>query len=279
MAELSKRMRAVADFVPAGCVAADIGCDHGFVSIYLVRQGICPRVFAADVRTGPLARAKEHIAQAGLYDYITTVLSDGVKEVPIGCAGGAETIIAAGMGGKLIVRILSDVPQKTRALRCAVLQPQSEIALVRRWLSQNRFVIAAETMVYEEGKYYPVLLAYNDRFPENAEAVSRAKKRHEVLTGRMDKAGFSPQQCREAMEWLGEGLIAGKSPVLSAFLLHTMEKDRELLEKMPPLEEMPSGVRDCDVKEGSDGGRVAKRREELSGRIALAGKVLELMDA
>ena len=95
----------------------------------------------------------------------------------------------------------------------------------------------------------------------------------------MGKAGFSPQQCREAREWLGEGMMAGKSPVVSAFLLPTMEQDRELLEKMPPLEETPSGVRDCDVKEGSRGGRVAKRREELSGRIALAGKVLELMDA
>ena len=78
MAELSKRMRAVADFVPAGNIAADIGCDHGFVSIFLVERGICPRVFAADVRTGPLMRAKEHIDREGLLSYITPILSDGL---------------------------------------------------------------------------------------------------------------------------------------------------------------------------------------------------------
>ena len=106
-------MRAVADFVPPGYIAADVGCDHGFVSIFLAERGICPGVFAADVRTGPLMRAKEHIERAGLTDYITPVLSDGLKEVPVGGETGAQVMIAAGMGGKLAVRILSDAPEKT----------------------------------------------------------------------------------------------------------------------------------------------------------------------
>jgi len=74
--ELSERMQAVSALVPKGHVAADIGCDHGFVSIDLVQRSICPHVYAADVRKGPLDRAKEHIASCGLKDKITAVLSE-----------------------------------------------------------------------------------------------------------------------------------------------------------------------------------------------------------
>ena len=111
--ELSERMQAVSALVPKGHVAADIGCDHGFVSIDLVQRSICPHVYAADVRKGPLDRAKEHIASCGLKDKITAVLSDGLKEVPV-CGSGADGFIAAGMGGKLIVSILTAVPICTR---------------------------------------------------------------------------------------------------------------------------------------------------------------------
>ena len=90
--ELSKRMRAVAGMVPHGYVAADIGCDHGFVSICLVREKICPRVIAADVRPGPLSRAKEHIAQSGLTGAIETVLSDGLEHVPTGTRSGISAL-------------------------------------------------------------------------------------------------------------------------------------------------------------------------------------------
>lgn len=267
MTELSKRMRAVADFVPPGYIAADVGCDHGFVSIFLAERGICPGVFAADVRTGPLMRAKEHIERAGLTDYITPVLSDGLKEVPVGGGTGAQVMIAAGMGGKLAVRILSDAPEKTERLLCAVLQPQSEIALVRRWLSENRFAVTAEEMVYEEGKYYPVLLARNCRCPENAAEISRAQERERLLEKRLEGAGLSGAERQEAGEWLGRQLMSQKSPVLPAFLRHTIEKDGELLRNMPP----------CS-REGEGDGRIAKRREELSRRIRLAERVLEMME-
>ena len=72
---LSKRLQALACMVTPGRRVVDVGCDHGFVSIYLVQRGISPRVLAMDVRMGPLSRAKEHIAEAGLGGYIETRLS------------------------------------------------------------------------------------------------------------------------------------------------------------------------------------------------------------
>ena len=68
--ELSKRLNTIASFVTEGCCAADIGTDHGYIPIYLVRQGICPRAFAMDINAGPLERAKQHIAEMGAADRI-----------------------------------------------------------------------------------------------------------------------------------------------------------------------------------------------------------------
>ena len=79
--ELSKRMKAIADMVPKSSVVADVGCDHGFVSIWLVQNAVAEKVIAMDVNKGPLARAKEHVGAFGLEEYIDLRLSDGLAEV------------------------------------------------------------------------------------------------------------------------------------------------------------------------------------------------------
>lgn len=281
--ELSKRMQAVAGLVPAGHIVADVGCDHGFVAIYLVQEGICAHVYAADVRSGPLQRAKKHIAENGLEDRITTVLSDGLKKVPVGmcsqsCRGiqqdggpqdngaaGADIMIAAGMGGRLTIRILSDVPKKTAQLSEVILEPQSEVWLVRRWLGENGFVIIAEEMVLEEGKYYPVIRAANGAAGKS-EAAKEAVKRQENLKSQMAAAGLTDREIETAFERFGPMLILKKSAVLLSFLEHTIEKDNELLEKMP----------DSEAAEKAE--RIRRRVGELQERIRLAQSMLKLLE-
>lgn len=153
---LSNRMAAVADLVPKGSAVCDIGCDHGFIAIYLAEKGICPKVIAMDVNKGPLFRAREHIESAGLSSYIETRLSDGLEKLE---PGEADCMIAAGMGGRLTVKILSDYPEKRKSLRFLVLQPQSETAFVRRFLRENGFAIRREDMAFEDGKFYPMMFA------------------------------------------------------------------------------------------------------------------------
>ena len=63
--ELSKRLHMVASMVEKGSIPADVGCDHGYVAVYLIREGVCPRVFAMDVNEGPLERAREHVEEFG----------------------------------------------------------------------------------------------------------------------------------------------------------------------------------------------------------------------
>ena len=182
--QLSERLRAVGALVTSGGTLADIGTDHAYIPIYLIQTGAVSRAIAMDVNPGPLSRAREHIAQYGLQCAIETRLSDGLAALR---PGEADSIVIAGMGGALMTRILDEGrdrlngvseqtggccsgadncadPQaehrgKGRGCRELILQPQSEIWLVRGWLDRNGWEIVREDMVCEDGKYYPMMRA------------------------------------------------------------------------------------------------------------------------
>lgn len=151
---LSERLLAVVSMVTVGNRVCDVGCDHGFVSIYLIMQHISPSVLAMDVRSGPLSAAREHIADYGLSSLIETRLSNGLHNYNI---GEADTLICAGMGGKLMRKILSDNKDKTASFKELILQPQSELEDFRRWLRGQGYRITDEKMVEEDGKFYPMM--------------------------------------------------------------------------------------------------------------------------
>lgn len=163
--ELSNRLAAVAGFVQEGASVADIGTDHGYIPIYLVEQKIADRVIAADIHQGPLQRADMHVAGCGLSGRIETRLSDGLKGFQ---AGEIDTMIAAGMGGGLIIRILDEGRAVVDSLEACILQPQSEIGKVRKYLALHGLVIEREDMVEEDGKFYPVMRVVHGE-PENYE--------------------------------------------------------------------------------------------------------------
>lgn len=154
--KLSKRLQRVVANVQSNGVVADIGCDHGFTSIYLVQSHKAAGAIALDINQGPLARAKEHILQYGLEDKIALRLSDGAKEL---LPGEADTLLISGMGGALIRRILLESREVTETAKELVLSPQSEIFLVRKCLHELGFQIAAEEMVLDQGKYYVIIRA------------------------------------------------------------------------------------------------------------------------
>lgn len=163
MVQLSKRLLAVASLVTRGNVVADIGCDHAYTSIYLCEQGISPSVIAMDVRTGPLERAKENIKRYDLQSKISLRLSDGLETLS---PGEADTVLLAGMGGILMMKILTDYPTTTASVKELILQPQSEIAEVRRFLHKSGYQIAMEQMVKEDGKFYVMMRATKTELPE-----------------------------------------------------------------------------------------------------------------
>ena len=134
--------------------AADVGTDHGFVPIRLIESGKVKHVVAMDVRKGPLERACEHVEEYHMEDQIETRLSDGLKELK---PGEADTVIIAGMGGELMLRILRDGAHVRNSVKHYILSPQSELSVFRHGLEELGFSIVEEEMLLDEGKYYVIL--------------------------------------------------------------------------------------------------------------------------
>ena len=154
MVKISNRLTTAAALVTQGYTLADVGTDHGYIPIYLLQQKKIPSAIAMDINEGPLERAKEHIALYGLQAYIQTRLSDGVAALK---PGEVEAVLIAGMGGGLVMHILKDGEKVCQSAKELILQPQSEIERVREFLREAGYTILAEDMVYEDGKFYPMM--------------------------------------------------------------------------------------------------------------------------
>ena len=207
--QLSERLSSVASMVTAGNCLADVGTDHGYVPIYLYERNIIPRAIAMDVNKGPLERARLHIAEYGFEKAIETRLSDGLAALK---AGEADSVVIAGMGGPLMIRILSAYPEVTASLKELILQPQSEIPEVRNWLYEQGYEILEEHMVYEDGKYYPMFKAVKALEPKKLSDLEYKFGRYEVL------------QEKEVLKAFLQKEIAGKNTILEKLAKEQTEK-------------------------------------------------------
>ncbi len=145
---LPPRLRVCAGFVAPGDRVADVGCDHGYLSIYLLQNGLASHVFASDIREGPLQSAVRNAGKFGVDEKIEFYLSDGVQTVP----RDFDTLVCAGMGGDTMVSILEAAPWLKSSQYRLVLQCQSKRPLLRRYLSDNGWRIAEETAI-RDGKF------------------------------------------------------------------------------------------------------------------------------
>ncbi len=149
---LDARLAAAAAFVRAGHTAADIGCDHGKLSAYLAASGRCPRVLACELREGPLQKARRTCAPWAAK--IEFRLGDGLAPLR---PGEADDIIIAGMGAETIMQILAAAPWVFAENINLVLVPATKHSLLRRWLAQNGFALAGETLCTAAGRLYAVM--------------------------------------------------------------------------------------------------------------------------
>lgn len=152
-AGISKRLSRIASFVSTGAIVCDIGTDHGYVPIYLIKNKISPFVIASDIGEGPLKTAEKNIEAAGLIGSIKLVKSDGFKDIR---DDRFDTAVIAGMGGELIAEILSNVPDHVSEL---VLSPHSFWGKARAAMTEKGFEAVDEVMICEDGKYYVIIKA------------------------------------------------------------------------------------------------------------------------
>lgn len=221
MNKLSKRMQAVAALVRNTTCLADVGCDHGYVPIYLIQSECIGHAIAMDVNRGPLLRAEEHIREVHLEDYIETRLSDGLTAL---APSEADGVVIAGMGGALTKRILAEHPEVWKKMNNLVLQPQSEIEEVRRYIYAEDFRIEEEDMVEEEGKYYVMLRCVPGKAAPLTDVAFRyggylLQTKNEILKQYLIK---QRQQFLEILKKLGT---------------RRFERQKELQEKLAMIEE------------------------------------------
>lgn len=167
---LRPRLKGAADFVRKGSLAADIGTDHGYLAAYLVSEGICPFVTAADIGEGPLSNARETLRELGLENEVKLVLSDGLQNIE---PDSVSDIVIAGMGGTLIAGILSKCGWIKREGIRLILQPMSHAEDVREYLYLNGFSVLEEKCVCDTSRDYCIILA--EYTGENTENVAGLK--------------------------------------------------------------------------------------------------------
>ena len=149
--ELTPRLRTLADLVPQDARLADVGTDHAYLPVWLLLQGRISRAIAADLREGPLNRARETARQYQVEDKVSFRLCDGLSLVD---REEVDVISIAGMGGETIAAILQAAPWAREKL--LLLQPMTSFPDLRLWLQQHAYAIQREQIVREGERLYTV---------------------------------------------------------------------------------------------------------------------------
>ena len=156
MLKISDRLAAVAGLIPQDANLVDIGTDHGYVPIWLLQNKRIQSAIAMDVNKGPLAKARENRDKYGFTHVMDLRLSNGLEKLN---PGEGDSVLIAGMGGPLMIRIIEEGRSNASSIQTWVLQPQSEIPSVRRYLHEHDFIIEEEIILKDEGKYYMAMKA------------------------------------------------------------------------------------------------------------------------
>ena len=213
---LSARLMSALPYLKKGGAVIDVGTDHAYLPIFLVGQEISSRALACDINRGPIDSAARNITAAGLADRIGTLCTDGLH--------GTEDfypddVLIFGMGGELIIRILSEAPWVKNESIGLVLQPMTRAHLLRRWLLENGFAIVGETITHEDRYYQTIAARYCGKNEEYTE--------EELLLGRLNIQNNAPNLGGFIEHEIGvwEAIRRGKAQAANA---DTRDEDRTL---------------------------------------------------
>ena len=198
---LPPRLALITSKVDINSKVADIGTDHGYIPIYLIKNGISNHVIASDINEGPLNKALLNIKKHGADNFVKTVLSDGLEKIN---TEEIDTIIIAGMGGVLICDILSEAKSKIRKIKKLILQPMTAHEELRKWLNNNDFLIVDEELALEQKKIYNVIAA---------------KPGKEIIEDNI-------------YYYIGKKLLEKKDPVLPYLLNQKIEEHKKIIKNL-----------------------------------------------
>lgn len=176
--KLSDRMQTIADGIDPGETVADIGTDHGQIPVWLFAKGISPKVILTDISEGSLAKAKETAAAYQFGQGLSFRAGDGLAVLR---PGEADTVIIAGMGGKLIRQILAADPEHTLSFRKFILQPRKGYGHLRKWLLEHGFLFVREDIVRENHFLPEIITVVRPYVPGDPAVTDLAEHEREHL--------------------------------------------------------------------------------------------------
>ena len=151
--ELSKRLNWIIEKLDKVEVIMDVGTDHGYIPIYLIKNNIAKKVIASDINKEPLKKAKINASLDGVLDEVDLRLGGGLSPLK---NNEAEAVIIAGMGGNLIRDILENDLNKVKNLDYLILQPAQNPEVLRKYLYKSNYEILDEDICLDENKYYEI---------------------------------------------------------------------------------------------------------------------------
>ena len=157
--KLSNRLRALADLIDNCAAVADIGSDHGYLPVYLAQNRRASRIVATDISAASLSAARRFAAKYNVTQSITFIVTPGLDGIT---ATDVDTVVIAGMGGETILRILKNAPWTKSETVKLILQPQSKIDLLCRFLYDNGYEIRETKSVTDKGKSYTIIIVRGD---------------------------------------------------------------------------------------------------------------------
>ncbi|TYQ15561.1 UNVERIFIED_CONTAM: tRNA (adenine22-N1)-methyltransferase [Acetivibrio alkalicellulosi] len=152
--ELTGRLKLIADMTPKCNIVSDIGTDHAYIPIFLVKNNICTKAIASDVRIGPVNVATKNIEEYRVSDKVITRIGSGLESI---LDNEIDVVIIAGMGGMLIKELLEKSLDKVKKANALILQPMYAIEVVHEWLCENGFEVYDEALAKEDHKIYNVI--------------------------------------------------------------------------------------------------------------------------
>lgn len=196
--KLSYRLQAIADFIQNNTIVGDIGTDHGYIPVYLIKNKISKKVIAADISKNSLDKTIEYVKKTGYEKYIDIRLGDGLDIIK---SFEIDTVVIAGMGGLLIRDILDKNKEKRDSITNFILQPNIATKELREYLYRNNFEIIDEKLVKEDNKFY------------------------EIIYAKKGKAHITKDIYYE----IGEKLIINKDPLLKEFINNKININEKIL--------------------------------------------------
>lgn len=200
-----KRLEAIGAMVPVCEKVVDVGTDHAYLPVLLVRKHKIKKAIATDIATGPCEAARHTVRENNLETIIEVRQADGLLGVT---AQEAETVVMAGMGAGTMVHVLQAAPQVLPGIRALILQPMNDSEVMRHWAEDNNWKIEAEDLVEEGDKIYEILRL--------APSTNDRKKPYNLGT------------CYQ----VGAYLVEHRHPLLKKFVAGLLHKYSELLTAM-----------------------------------------------